>query len=59
MKFYFSGAPNPTKVALFLEEAGLPYEAISGRIPAGASSTSRNTWRLTRMPKFRRLTTAT
>ena len=28
LKFYFSGAPNPTKVALFLEEAGLPYEAI-------------------------------
>lgn len=28
LKFYFSGAPNPIKVALFLEEAGLPYEAI-------------------------------
>ena len=28
IKFYFNGAPNPTKVALFLEEAGLPYEAI-------------------------------
>ena len=28
LKFYYSGAPNPTKVALFLEEAGLPYEAI-------------------------------
>jgi GSH-dependent disulfide-bond oxidoreductase len=28
LKFYFSGAPNPTKVALFLEEAGLAYEAI-------------------------------
>jgi GST-like protein len=28
IKFYYSGAPNPTKVALFLEEAGLPYEAI-------------------------------
>ncbi|HVX99653.1 MAG TPA: glutathione S-transferase N-terminal domain-containing protein [Pseudorhodoplanes sp.] len=28
LKFYFSGAPNPTKVALFLEESGLPYEAI-------------------------------
>ncbi len=28
LKFYFSGAPNPTKIALFLEEAGLPYEAI-------------------------------
>jgi GST-like protein len=29
LKFYFSGAPNPTKVALFLEDAGLPYEALA------------------------------
>jgi GST-like protein len=28
LKFYYSAAPNPTKVALFLEEAGLPYEPI-------------------------------
>jgi GST-like protein len=28
LKFYYSGAPNPTKVALFLEEAGIPYEPI-------------------------------
>ena len=28
LKFYYSGAPNPTKVALFLEEAGLSYEPI-------------------------------
>ena len=28
LKFYYSGAPNPTKVALFLEEAGIPYEAL-------------------------------
>jgi GST-like protein len=28
LKFYYSGAPNPTKIALFLEEAGLEYEAI-------------------------------
>jgi len=26
LKFYFNGSPNPTKVALFLEEAGLQYE---------------------------------
>ena len=28
LKFYFNGSPNPTKVALFLEEAGLPFDAI-------------------------------
>jgi GST-like protein len=28
LKFYYNGSPNPTKVALFLEEAGLPYEAM-------------------------------
>jgi GST-like protein len=26
LDFYFNGAPNPNKVALFLEESGLPYE---------------------------------
>jgi GSH-dependent disulfide-bond oxidoreductase len=29
LKFYYNGSPNPTKVALFLEEAGLAYEAIA------------------------------
>jgi GST-like protein len=29
LKFYFNGAPNPTKVALFLEEAGLSYEPVA------------------------------
>ena len=28
LKFYYNAAPNPMKIALFLEEAGLPYEAI-------------------------------
>ena len=28
LKFYYSGAPNPTKVALFLEETATPYDAI-------------------------------
>ncbi len=28
MKFYFNGSPNPTKVALFLEEAGVAYEPV-------------------------------
>ena len=33
LKFYYNTAPNPMKIALFLEEAGLPYEAhaIDGR----------------------------
>src|SRR5258706_2851487 len=29
LKFYFNGSPNPTKVALFLEEAGIPYEPVA------------------------------
>ena len=29
LKFYFNGSPNPTKIALFLEEAGVAYEAIA------------------------------
>ena len=28
LKFYYNTGPNPMKVALFLEEAGLKYEAI-------------------------------
>src|SRR4051794_381602 len=28
LKFYFNLSPNPMKVALFLEETGLPYEPI-------------------------------
>ena len=28
LKFYYSLAPNPMKVALFLEEAGLPYQPM-------------------------------
>ena len=28
LKFYFNGAPNPTKVALLLEELGLAYEPV-------------------------------
>jgi GST-like protein len=28
LKFYFNGAPNPNKVALYLEESGLPYELV-------------------------------
>ncbi len=28
LKFYFHPSPNPAKVALYLEEAGLPYELV-------------------------------
>ena len=28
IQFYFHPSPNPMKVALFLEEAGLPYEVV-------------------------------
>src|SRR5579872_6486037 len=28
IRFYFNLAPNPMKIALMLEELGLPYEAI-------------------------------
>ena len=28
LKFYFNASPNPTKVALFLEETGLPYQPM-------------------------------
>ncbi len=28
LKFYFNGSPKPTKVAFFLEEAGLPFQAM-------------------------------
>jgi GSH-dependent disulfide-bond oxidoreductase len=36
LKFYFNGSPNPTKVALFLEEAGIPYEPIPVDTRTGA-----------------------
>lgn len=29
IKFYYHPSPNPLKVALFLEEAGLPYEVVT------------------------------
>jgi GSH-dependent disulfide-bond oxidoreductase len=28
LKFYFNLSPNPMKVALFLEESGVPFEAV-------------------------------
>lgn len=28
LKFFYNAAPNPMKIALFLEELGLSYEAI-------------------------------
>ncbi len=29
LKFFFNGSPNPSKVALFLEESGLGYEPVA------------------------------
>jgi GST-like protein len=40
LKFYYSLAPNPMKVALFLEEAGLPYEAIPVETRKGEQHTA-------------------
>ena len=45
LKFYYSLAPNPMKVALYLEEAGLPYEAIPVDTRKGEQHT----------PEFRRV----
>ena len=28
IRFYYNAAPNPMKVALLLEELGLPYEPV-------------------------------
>jgi GST-like protein len=28
IKLYYHPSPNPAKIALFLEEAGLPYEMV-------------------------------
>lgn len=36
IKFYFSGAPNPMKVALLMEEAGIAYEPIPVDTRTGA-----------------------
>ena len=35
LKFYFNGSPNPTKVALFLEEAGIAYQPVPVDTRAG------------------------
>ena len=40
IKFYYNLAPNPTKVALFLEEAGLPYEVVPIDTRKGEQHTS-------------------
>src|ERR1700750_1524812 len=36
LKFYFNGSPNPTKVALFLEEAGIAYQPVAIDARTGA-----------------------
>jgi glutathione S-transferase len=39
IRFYFNPGPNPMKVALMLEETGLPYEAIPVDMLAGDQHT--------------------
>src|SRR5215213_4803261 len=36
LKFYFNGSPNPTKVALLLEETGIAYEPVPVDTRVGA-----------------------
>ena len=36
LTLYFNGSPNPTKVALFLEESGLPYQPVAVDTRKGA-----------------------
>jgi GST-like protein len=40
IRFYFHPTPNPVKVALFLEEAGLPYEVVPIDTRKGEQHTS-------------------
>jgi GST-like protein len=40
IKFYFHPSPNPAKVALFLEESGLPYELVLVDTHKGEQHTS-------------------
>src|SRR4051812_49236733 len=35
LKFYYAPAPNPLKVALLLEELGLPYEVVAVDVRRG------------------------
>ena len=58
LKFYYSGAPNPMKVALFLEEAGIPYEAIPVDTRKGDQHKP-DFLRSIRTPRCRRSSTAT
>jgi len=52
IKFYFNGSPNPTKIALALEEMGSftrPFPSIRGVV----NSSTPTIWRSIRMPKCR------
>lgn len=39
LKLYYHNTPNPTKVAMFLEETGTPYDVVGVDIWAGAQHT--------------------
>jgi GST-like protein len=57
LKFYFNGSPNPTKVALFLEEAGIAYEPMPVDTRK-ASNSAPPTWRSIPTARCRRSSTA-
>ena len=41
IEFYFNGSPNPTKVALFLEEAGVEYKPVPVDVRKGEQFTEK------------------
>ena len=52
IRFYFHPSPNPAKIALFLEEAELPYEVIpvdtskgQQHLPAFRATVTEHPWR--------------
>ena len=57
LKFYYSGAPNPTKVASFWRKPNFPMRQYRSILARG-SSTSRNTWLSIQMRNCQRLSTA-
>ena len=56
LKFYYNTAPNPMKVALYLEESGIPYEPVpidtrKGRAAQGGLSRDQSECEIARDPR--------